>query len=272
MIQSSKVHHFKVDKILVPMAKGSTSAVVLNLGFSLSKIFGSEITALTVKEEIKEITWSDKISVVVSAYKDGLENDVKVVPKVRTSKTVKFGIVEEAKSRGYDLILIATFKRSMFSASVFGNIGDYVLKHSDVPVGLINTNKEAPKYKTILVPLSEQLVEKDSILFALNVKKALGCKLIMADLRDYDEKPSQKFTSLIDNIGEIISNFGEGISIVRSHRKPNLSEELLQITKENSIDAIAIGIKEIGSHRIRYSSLLKGLIKGTDQDIIAYRK
>jgi hypothetical protein len=115
-------------------------------------------------------------------------------------------------------------------------------------------------------------VEKDSILFALNVKKALGCKLIMADLRDYDEKPSQKFTSLIDNIGEIISKFGEGISIVRSHRRPNLSEELLQITKENSIDAIAIGIKETGSHRIRYSSLLKGLIKGTDQDIIAYRK
>ncbi len=272
MIQSSKLHHFKMDKILIPMAKGGKSSLVLNLAFSLSKAFGSEITALTIKEEVREITWSDKISVVVNAYKDGLENDIKVIPKVRTARAVKFGIVEEANSRGYDLLLLGTFKRSMFSASVFGNIGDYVLRHSEIPVGIISTKREKSQYRNLLIPLSEDFVIKDSISFALRLKKALGCNLILGDLRDYDEKPTHSFNTLVNNIGDLISEYGDGISIIRSRRYPNMSEALSQMIKGNNIDGVVIGIKEKENHRIRYSSLVKSFIKGTEQDIIAFRK
>jgi len=272
VIQSSKMHHFKIDKILVPMAKGGRSSIVLNLAFSLSKAFGSEITALTIKEEVREITWSDKISIVVNAYKDGLENDIKVIPKVRTAKTVKFGIVEEANSRGYDLLLLGTFKRSMFSASVFGNIGDYVLKHTDIPVGIISTRRDKFQYRNLLVPLSEQFVGKDSIAFSLRLKKALGCNLILGDLRDYDEKPTHSFISLIDNIGDLISEYGAGISIIRSRRYPNLIDALSQMIGENKIDGVVLGIKKTENNKIRYSSLVKSFIKGTEQDIIAFRK
>lgn len=254
------------------MAKGDRSRVVLDLAFSISNTYKTEITALTVKEELKEVTWSDKVNVIINAYRDGKEKNIKVIPKVRTSRSVKQGIVEEAKSKNYDLLLLGTFKRSILSGSLFGGIGDYVMKNTSVPTAVVSIKGSTYPYRKVLVPVCETLNTRASVSMAMHVKKALGADLVLADLRKYDKKRTHGFQTLFDRLGEMFSLYGENITVLRPGFSTSLIDEVNIMLKDQKPDLIVFGVSESKTGKIRFNSNMKTLIKSTVQDTLVLKK
>lgn len=272
MLSSSRSYLLKFDRTIVPMAKGDRSRTVLDLAFDLAREYGSEITALTVKEEVREVTWSDKVAIVTHAYREGKERNVKVIPKVRTAKSVKQGIVDEVRSRAYDLLLLGTFKRSVLSASIFGSIGDYVIKNSSIPTAVFSVHGSKYPYSKILVPLCETLTTRAAVSFALHVKKALNANLVLADLRKFDKKKTHGFNTLLDQLGDIVQNYGTGITVIRPGMSSNLAEEVSNIIRDQNPDVIIMGVRSSPGGKVRFNSDLKSVVKGTLQDTVVVRK
>ena len=254
------------------MAKGDRSRVVLDLAFSLSNAYNTEITALTVKEELKEVTWSDKVNIIINAYRDGKEKNIKVIPKVRTSRTVRQGIIDEVKTKNYDLLLLGTFKRSILSGSLFGGIGDFVIKNSNIPTAVMSIKGSAFPYRKILVPVCETLNTRASVSLAMHLKKAVGSDLIIADLRKYDKKRTHGFSTLFDRLGEMVSLYGENITVLRPGLSATLSEEMDFMIRDQKPDLIVFGVSESKSGKVRFNSIMKELIKSTPQDIVVLKK
>ncbi|MCL5783398.1 MAG: universal stress protein [Candidatus Thermoplasmatota archaeon] len=272
MMETSRSNLFKLERAVVPMAKGDRSKVVLELAFSLSEMYNTEITALTVKEEVKEVTWSDKVSVVINAYRDGKDRNIKVIPKVRTSASTKQGIVDEVNSKSYDILLLGTFKRSLLSGSLFGGIGDYVMKHSRVPTALVSIKGSTFPYRKILLPLSESLNTRGAVSFALQLKKALGSDLTIADLRKFDKHGTHGFSVIFDRFGEVVSKYGENITIIRPGYSSSLVEEVHLLIGDQKPDLIILGVTENQKGKVRFNSDLKNIIKATAQDTIVVKK
>ena len=272
MMETSRSNLFKLERAVVPMAKGDRSKVVLELAFSLSEMYNTEITALTVKEEVKEVTWSDKVSVVINAYRDGKDRNIKVIPKVRTSASTKQGIVDEVNSKSYDILLLGTFKRSLLSGSLFGGIGDYVMKHSKVPTALVSIKGSTFPYRKILLPLSESLNTRGAVSFALQLKKALGSNLTIADLRKFDKHRTHGFSAIFDRFGEVVSKYGENITIIRPGYSSSLVEEVHLLIGDQKPDLIILGVAENQKGKVRFNSDLKNIIKATEQDTIVVKK
>lgn len=272
MLSASRSYLLKFDRTIVPMAKGDRSRTVLDLAFDLAREYGSEITALTIKEEATEVTWSDKVALVTNAYKEGKDRNIKVIPKVRTAKSVKQGIVDEVKSRAYDLLLLGTFKRSVLSASIFGSIGDYVIKNSNIPTVVFSLKGSRYPYTKILIPLCETLTTRAAVSFALHVKKATNAKLILADLRKFDRKKTHGFTTLLDQLGEVIKTYGPDITVIRPGMSSSLADEVSNLIRDHNPDVIMMGVRDNPSGKVRFNSELKAVVKGTAQDTVVVRK
>lgn len=272
VFEASRSYYLKFDKLIVPMAKGYRSKRVLDIAFALSREHDSEITAFTVKDSVREITWSDKVSLVTDAYKEGKLKNIKVVPKVHTFRSVREGIVEEVNKHGYDMLLIASAKRSPLSTSLFGGIGDYVLKNSKVTTVAASVKNSNFPYSKILVPVSEFINTRAAVSFALYLKKALGSSLTFADLRKYDKKRTHGFNMLFDNMDEVLKTFGSNIDIIRSGFSTSIRDEVQIIAKNVKPNAIVVGIRSGPEGRIRINSSIKSIIKESSQDAILVKK
>lgn len=272
MLETSRAYLLKFDRVIVPMAKGDRSRVVLDMAFKLSETYKTEITALTVKEELREVTWSDKVKVITNAYKDGKERNIKVIPKVKTSRSVKQGIAEEVSTKNYDLLMLGTFKRSLLSGSLFGGIGDYVIKNSNIPTAVFSIKGSIFPYRKILIPLSETLNTRASFALAMHIKNSLGSDLIIADLRKYDKNKTHGFSTVFNNMGDLVSTYGENISMIRPSLSTSLLEEMNLIIRDQSPDLIVFGVRQNKKGRVRFNSDMKNLVKSTVQDTVVLKK
>jgi nucleotide-binding universal stress UspA family protein len=272
MFSNARSYVVKFEKIMVPMAKGQQSRLPLEIAFYLAGKYSGEITALTVKEEMKELTWSDKVRIITNAYEDGKERNIKVVPRVRTARNIKTGIVDELKEKNYDLVLMGTHRRSGLSGSTFGTIGDYVIKNSTTPVVVFSIKRNELPYRNILLPVSETINNRMAVSFALHLMKSSNASLTLLDLRKFDEKKTHGFQHLFDNLGEIHTRFGEGITVVRGGDGGTITNQINGAIKEYSADLLVLGLRFAQDRKIRVNSTLKALIKESPIDTAVLRK
>lgn len=272
MFSNARSYALKFEKIVVPMAKGQQSRLPLEIAFFLAEKYSGEITALTVKEEMKELTWSDKVRIITNAYQDGKERNIKVVPRVRTARNIRTGIVEELKEKNYDLVLMGTHRRSGLSGSLFGSIGDYVMKNSSTPAVIFSIRRNELPYRNILLPVAETINNRMAVSFALHLKQSTNANLFLLDLRKFDEKKTHGFQHLFDNLGEIHTRFGDGITIVRGGDGGTMSTQISSAIREYSADLIVLGLRFSQDRKIRVNSTLKALIKDSPVDSAVLRR
>lgn len=273
LIESLKPYVLKFEKALVPMARGSRSSRVLQIAFDISGIHGTEITAFTVREEKKKQFWTDNVNTVTDSYSRGKLSGVKVIPKIVSASSTREAIVRESETHSYDLLILATSRRSVLSGALFGNIGDYVFKNVHSPIVLVSLSDGVYPYRSIIAPLSEDLSTRHSISFALQLKRALQCPLVIPDLRKYDsKKPTHGFRILLSNMQSLEGEFGEDITFVRSGYRNGLLEEITRLGRESESDAVVIGVRPKYSGTVRISSIVKNVVKQFPGDVIVVKK
>lgn len=272
MLSDSRAYRLKFTRVLIPMAKGGRSRRVLDIAYDISSVYGCEITALTIKDEFHDVSWSEKVSLVTNTFKEGRNKGIKVVPKIRTKGSVRECIADEANSHGYSAVMIAAGKRSPLSASIFGGIGDYVLKNSKVPVIAASASIDGYPYKSIFLPVAETMNTRTAVSFALNLKKATGATLYLADLRSYDTRRTHGFKLLFDRPDEMIEKYGKDIIIMNGSGSDTLREEVQMLIEKVSPSVTVLGVRTDQSGRFRMSSSVKGTIKENPGDTILVKK
>ena len=272
MVEAPPPYAIRLQKLLVPMGKGYRSKRVLQIAFDMARSYDSEVTAFTVKETTQEITWSDKVSLVTGAFKDGKDKQIKVVPRIRMADSVKEGIVAESLAHNYDLLFIATWKRSSLSASLFGGIGDYVIKNSGTTTAALSVKNNQYPYRRILVPISEDINTRTAIAFSLYLKKAINASLYLVDMRKYDKTRTHGFRMLFENMDRIVGSYGPEINFTRSGMTTSFKDEILFHSGQIKADLIVLGTRRGKGGKVRINAAIKSVIKDTDQDVFLIKK
>lgn len=272
MIESLKPYLMKFDRAMVPMARGARSSKVLQMAFDLSREYAAEVTAFTVREERKELIWTDKVNLVTEAYRLGKMNNVKVIPRIVSSESAKEAIVNEANTHSYDYLVLATTRRSPLSGALFGSIGDFVFKNVKIPVIMVSIKNMDYPYRSIIAPVSEDMSTRASISFALHLKKALGCSIVLPDLRKYDRRPTHGFRVLMDNIQSLSDEFGENIRLIKSGYRIGGPDELNSLGGETKSDVAVVGVRTGPSGSVRISAAIKDVVKHYSGDVIVVKK
>lgn len=272
MLADARTYRLKFNKILVPMARGERSRRALEIAYGISSLQASEITALTIKDEAHGVAWSDKVSLVTSTYREGMDRGIKIVPKIRTKGSARECIADEANSHGYNLLMVAAGKRSPLSASIFGGIGDYVLKNSRIPVVAVSVSGKKYPYRNILVPISENVNTRTAVSFAISLSKTVGSKLFFADLRSYDTKIRHGFHLLFEQLEELRRTLPGKIELMKCGTLDTLKDEINALIGQVTPDAIVLGVRTDSSGRIRMSSNVKSTIKNDSTDTILFKK
>ncbi|PYB67755.1 universal stress protein [Thermoplasma sp. Kam2015] len=272
MFEIPRPYLLKFERIAVPMAEGRSSRRVLHIAFSFATAMGSEITAITVRDQAKDMMWTNKITVVTNAYKEGLNNNIKVIPKILTSSDVKSALVEELNRHSYDMVIIASEKRSIITRITSGPVSNYVIKRSNIPTALVSVKTQNFPYKTIYIPLSESVNTRGSVAFGLFLKKVTGAKVIFSDLRAFDQNPTHKFSYIFDYMNEIVENFGGNITMKKGGTSSDLKESILAEASNSEVDALILGVRAGPNGKIRVSSEIKDLMKTGEFDSILFKK
>ncbi len=270
LLSSLKAYTLKPEKLLVPMAKGENSKKAFDLALGIASKYKSEITALTVKDEVREIVWSDKVAIVLNAYKEGKERNIHVIPKVQSARSIKQGIVAEINSRNYDIVLFSSLPRATLSASLLGGIGDYIVKNSRSTVIAITTRKKNDNYEKLLVPISESLNVRRSIFIALMISKVTGAKVCLLDLRKFDTKQTHGFKNLFDSKEELIKEF-PNLEFSKAEGD-SLKEILMNRMYSWGADLLVMGVRPGTSGNIRINGMIKDLIKESWIDTALVKK
>ncbi len=271
MFEASRSYFLKSNHILIPMFRGINSIKALKLGFDFAEYNKAEITAITVREKSDSIEWSNSVTLVTNAYKDGKRRGLKVIPKIITSDSAKSGLMREADSRYYDLLIMATHKRAMLSGSVFGSIGDYMLKNIKMPLGILSVSEREYPYKKILLPISENINTRASVFFALELAKINRAKLIIFDIRKYDKRKTHGFKNLFDSIGDIAKNEIE-VKIDKSGYNTNTRDEMNSIILSEDPDCVVIGARRVDNEKVRINADMKFIIKDQRIDTLCIEK
>lgn len=268
-MEESSSYLLKIERILVPMAKGESSRRAFDIAMVFGKILQSNITALTLKEEVKEVTWSDKVAIVTNAYKIGKNQGIKIIPKVQSAKSIKQGIVDEINSKGYDLAIFSARIRDSMSSSLLGGIGDYIIKKSkNTVVGIGIKNGKYP-YDKILVPLSERLNTRKSLYISGLFAKILGAKLIIMDERELDKKVVHGFKTLIKN--EFWKDLNVECEIIKGAGE-NIVDDVVKKAYVTGANIIFLGVRPDQYSNVRINSDIKKILRETHTDVAIVKR
>ncbi len=269
MFESSRSYFLKTDHIIVPMFKGTNSRKALKISYDMARNFGSEITAITIREKKKNVDAYERLNLVTAAYNEGKKIGIKVVPKIQTFEDVKRGIIKETTGHYYDLLFLSTRKRSLLSSSIFGNIGDYILKNSTISTAILSSGEADRSYRNILIPLAESINTRAAIFLAMQIAKIYKSHVTIYDLRKYDKAPTHGFKMLMNNPG-MLSEDKLDISIIKSGESNGIKEEIGNYIETESPDCVFVGTGK--SQNYRMNSDIKLLIKDPDIDTILVKK
>lgn len=261
-----------MERFLIPMAKGFYSKRVLTMAMDLARVNRTEVTAFSVKDSRREITWSDKVRRVTDAYQLGKSLGVKVIPKIVTAPSVKEAIMKESGSRNYDFVMIGTGKRSKYSPSLVGSVAEYVLKKSPSPVLVAAVEEKTYPYERILAPISEQLGTRSSVMFALSLKKITRAKVFLADLTSHDKNKRPGLRYFFENIRGVIEEFGSDITVVRTGSSQDLISDTIGLIQQFDPDAVVLGVRPLERERVRLSSTIKAVAKSVTKDMLLVKR
>ena len=144
-------------RILVPIAQNTNVGLVL--GFVENVLDpGGEITLLYVipsdKLPVSAVDWRRAMKVISEAQTLTTDLDMEVNYKVKNNPSIASGILREAASTAYDLVLMSTPKEAR-RGRLFGSKIDEVVRKSAVETVVLSYPERAElSYRKILIPTS----------------------------------------------------------------------------------------------------------------------
>jgi probable Kdp system regulatory protein len=145
------------DRILMPIAQNTDMTLIMGLVDNVLNP-GGEITLLYVipsdKLPVSTVEWRKAMKVITEAQALSVDRNMEVNHKVKNNPAVAQGILKEAASTTYDLVLMSTPRKAR-KGRLFGSKIDEVVRKSPVETVVLSYPENARlSYKKILMPTS----------------------------------------------------------------------------------------------------------------------
>ena len=145
------------DKILIPIAQNTNVKLIMDFVDNMLNP-GGEITLLYVipsdKLPVSAVEWRRAMKVITEAQALSMDRNMEVNYKVKNNPSVAQGILKEAASTTYDLVLMST-PREARKGRLFGSKIDEVVRKAPVETVVLSYPENATlSYKKILIPTS----------------------------------------------------------------------------------------------------------------------
>jgi nucleotide-binding universal stress UspA family protein len=142
----------EIKTIAIPVDFSEVSSIIAEWGKVLAKKLGAKIVLINVIEDISAFDMTTDAKTIQELEKTLLEgakeymqgflnkhfSDFQEVKPVITKGKVVEKIIEVAKEKGADLIIIGTHGRKGLDKIVFGSVAEGIVKYSPIPVLTIN--------------------------------------------------------------------------------------------------------------------------------------
>ncbi len=257
------------EKILVPMAKGGSSTKAFQIASSFAMKYNSQLTFLTIKEEVKEITWSDKIAIIMNAHREVTSKGIKSIPRIQSAKNIKEGILKEINSKPYDLTFMSHRQRKSVSTSIFGSIGDTVMKKTNKTVAMISSVGRPTHYRNIFVPITERLNTRKSVYLSVLLAHAEGARLTICDMRNFDRKKIHGFKAFMEEKPWDSLEVETDIIVKNTD---GVREIAMQALYTSGADCVVLGVRPDEYHNVRINGDIKRIIKDFAEDSILVKR
>lgn len=145
------------DRIIVPIAQNTDIKLIMGLVDNLLHP-GGEITLLYVipsdKLPVSAIEWRRAMGVISEAQALSMDRNMEINYKVKNNPSVAQGILKEAASTSYDLVLMSTPQEAR-KGRLFGSKIDEVVRKSPIETVVLSYPENMQlSYKKILIPTS----------------------------------------------------------------------------------------------------------------------
>jgi nucleotide-binding universal stress UspA family protein len=189
-------------KILVPLDFSDLGTKALHSAEKLATLFNGSITPFHTYLPLNEVDGGpymfgmgtttmedfDEIEKALHERLAELAND-EIDPSLVTEPLISVGnpaqsIVEE--SEDYDLIVMTTHGRTGFSRFFLGSVSEKVLRMADVPVLIVNEERELTNLDRIMVTTDFSDHSKEAFPVAMDIAKKANAKLELVNVMPYD--------------------------------------------------------------------------------------
>jgi nucleotide-binding universal stress UspA family protein len=145
-------------KILIPITRTSNMKFLVEFVDHFLRPSG-EITFLHVIASdimtISPVEWRRAMSTISTTHLLSASEGMRVDYRVKNSRSVASGILEEAEAGGYDLILLASSTYRKHLKHIFGSTIDEIIKRAKVETVVFRFRDDLEmKYEKILIPTS----------------------------------------------------------------------------------------------------------------------
>ncbi|WP_162509730.1 hypothetical protein [Thermogymnomonas acidicola] len=148
-----------------------------------------------------------------------------------------------------------------------------MIKNSNTITAAVSTHGNNYPYKRILVPVSEGLNTRVSVLFGLYLKLVSGSSILLADMRRFDKKRTHGFQSLFEHMEQVYERFGPEVSVTRGGGlETNLRNEVHRMIEDTGSDCVVLGVRPDRYGRIRVKAELKSVVKESQVDTILIKR
>lgn len=154
--RSASVHRtrettLKIDRVLVPVDFSPHSKKALGYALGLAKRFGAEVTLLHVVEQIfypsdwiypfTTVDFPARCEALIKEAKSWLKEESGTNEPVVLLGNPWREIVDLAKKRKMDLIIIGTHGHTGLKHALLGSVAEKVVRHASCPVLTVRTGK-----------------------------------------------------------------------------------------------------------------------------------
>jgi nucleotide-binding universal stress UspA family protein len=263
-----------IRNILCPLDLSEHSATVFGYATMLARWYGSTLTALEMiwvgiptlpaaaspiilqPEQVRAFT--DELQQFVKKH---APSEVAVTPVLREGPIVA-GILDEARARSADMLVLGTHGRGGFERFVLGSVAEKVLRLSHLPVLTIPAAAapaptSARPFTSIVCPVDFSPASLKALRYALSLAQESGKRLTLLHVFDWDaDRPMpvglgpefasmlrRRETEAVDELRALVSpearewcDCRELTAIGRPY------EEILRVGRETGADLIVMGV------------------------------
>ena len=266
-----------INRILVPLDGTSLSEGVVPHVRRLLKIEDAEVTFLRVlKHEVGEdpVGWQSRQE-RASAYLRAIDKEFNREGARAAHRVVAGDPAEEilliADSSNASLIAMTTHGRSGPERWLRGSVAERILRHSRVPVLMVNPetkqDETAPLFRRILLPLDGSELSEQILPLAVPMAESYGSELILFHCEVVQEYPDVvvgrdhlKSQAILRPYLEDLQNQGLKVRAATSFGLP--ADEILKAAKEEGTDLIALTTHgRTGLSRWLFGSVAEGVLR-----------
>ena len=266
---SSKV----IKHILFPTDFSVCSAKALDVAMEIAVKTGATISIIYVIEPVFDFAaeaedihqYMDKtakenfINIKSDIEKSRFKN-LKISTSIRDGNVVT-SILQEAKQKGADFIVMGSIGASGFKKLLFGSTAIEVMRQSPIPVLVVPDSDRKPEFKNFLFTTNFRERDPENLVFSKKIAEEFNANLtVLHIVKNVDFKSEVLQRGFVDYFRDIISPNKLTFEL---YEHENIPEGISHFIQEKPVSVLIMN---------RYKKSVLDLILGTDkaQRVIAY--